>query len=451
MFTRVFRWTTMPRIDATPRESFSSAAARRAAVGSFFGTALEAYDFLLYASAAGLVFSKLFFPNADPLASTLLALATYTVGFVARPIGGVFIGNYGDKIGRKPMLLLTLGLMGFVTAAIGVLPTYAQVGVLAPILLTILRFVQGVAYGGEWGGAVLVVVEHAPPSRRGFFGGFPNGGIPLGLVIATGFLNLCVYATGEGFLSWGWRIPFLFSIVMIVIGLYIRTKILETPEFLALKRRGRESRLPVLDAVRRHYREILLTAGTFLLINGGYYMIVVFMLSYGGVTLGMGIGTMLNAVMVASFVQMFACVAFGALSDRVGRVPVVMGGAIFIGLFVFPLFWLVQTKDPGLVTLGLTIGLIGFGALYGPVAAFFTEIFDTGVRYSGASLGYQIGTVFGGGLAPLIATALLTRFGGETWPICLYVIALCVLAIICLALLGEPTQIARQGSEATAR
>ncbi|MFZ2141787.1 MAG: MFS transporter [Xanthobacteraceae bacterium] len=306
----------------------SNEAVRRAVFGSFFGTALEAYDFLLYGSAAGLVFNKLFFPSSDPLAGTLLAFATFAVGFIARPIGGIFIGNYGDKIGRKPMLLFTLGLMGVVTAVIGILPTYAQAGIFAPIFLTVLRFVQGIAYGGEWGGAVLVVVEHAPPNRRGFYGGFPNGGVPLGLVLASGALSLTLSATGDNFLNWGWRLPFLFSIVMIAIGLYVRTKILETPEFLALQQEGR-------------------------------------------------------------------------------GIPVVMGGAVFIGLYIFPLFWLVQTKDPALVTLGMTIALTAFGAVYGPVAAYFTEIFDTSVRYSGASLGYQIGAVFGGGLAPLIATALL--------------------------------------------
>jgi len=414
-----------------------AAATRRAVVGSFFGTALEAYDFLLYGSAAGLVFNKLFFPTSDPMAGTLLAFATYAVGFVARPIGGIIIGNYGDRVGRKPMLLFTLSLMGIVTALIGVLPTYQQVGILAPILLTVLRFVQGIAYGGEWGGAVLVVIEHAPPGRRGFLGGFPNGGVPFGLVIAAGTLSLSAALSGPDFLTWGWRVPFLLSIVMIAIGIYVRTRIVETPEFLALKRAGRDRPLPVLDALRRHWREILLTAGTFLLVNGGYFVIVVFMLSYGGVRLGVGITAMLNAVMVASFFQVFACIGFGALSDRVGRRPVVMGGAVFIALYIFPLFAMIDTKDPALITLAMTLGLVGFGALYGPVAAFFTEIFSAEVRYSGASIGYQIGAVFGGGLAPLISTALSAQFGGATWPVCLYVIALAVLALVCLGLIGE--------------
>jgi len=424
-------------IQADTGGAFGSAAARKAVVGSFFGTALEAYDFLLYGSAAGLVFNQLFFPSSEPLAGTLLAFATYAVGFVARPIGGILIGNYGDKIGRKPMLILTLGLMGAVTALIGLLPTYAQIGVLAPILLTLLRFVQGIAYGGEWGGAVLVVIEHAPKNRRGFLGGFPHGGVPFGLVVASGLLSLSAAWSGPHFLAWGWRLPFLASILMVLIGMYVRTKILETPEFMAIQRAGRAPKIPVLEAIHRHGREILLTAGTFLLINGGYFVVVVFMLSYGGRTLGLGIPTMLNAVMVASFFQIFASIGFGALSDRVGRLPVVMSAAIFIGLYIFPLFWLVDTKDPVIITAAMSVALIAFGAVYGPVAAFFTEIYAAEVRYSGASLGYQLGAVFGGGLAPLIATSLQASAGGATWPVCLYVIALAVIAVICLGLIGE--------------
>ena len=416
---------------------FGSASARRAVLGSFFGTALEAYDFLLYGSAAGLVFGALFFPSSDPLAGQLLAYGTYAAGFVARPIGGVLIGNYGDRIGRKPMLLLTLGLMGAVTFLIGLLPTYAQVGILAPVLLIALRFIQGIAYGGEWGGAVLVVIEHAPKHRRGFLGGFPNGGVPAGLVVASLFLSLSATYTGKAFAEWGWRIPFLASILTVLIGMYVRTKIMETPEFMAIQRQGRAPRVPVLEAIRRYWRQILLTAGAFLLINGGYFVIVVFMLGYGGRTLGVGIPTMLNAVMIASFFQIFASIGFGWLSDKIGRIPVVMGAAIFIGCYVFPLFWMVETKDPLTITVAMTIALIAFGAVYGPVAAFFTEIYDPEVRYSGASLGYQLGALVGGGLAPLISTGLQAWAGGATWPVCLYVIALAVLAVICLAVLGE--------------
>ena len=411
-------------------------ATRRALLGSFFGTALESYDFVLFGSAAGLIFGRLFFPGSDPLASTLFAYGAFAVGFVARPLGGILFGNYGDRLGRKPMLLITLSLMGVVTVAIGLLPTYAQIGVTAPILLTALRFLQGIAYGGEWGGAVVLVVEYAPPARRGLFGACPNGGASLGTVLALGLMSITSLATGDAFFAWGWRIPFLFSLVLIAIGFYVRTRIVETPEFQALKRAGREHKLPMLDAVRDNYREILLTAGTLLLTNAGFYITAVFVLTYGGLTLGLGIGTMLNAVMAATAVQIFASIGFGALSDRLGRIPVLTAATIFVALYIFPLFWLLQTKDPVVVTLALTVSAIAFGALYGPVAALFAESFDTAVRYSGASLGYQIGAVFGGGLAPLIATGLLQRYGA-TWPICVYMIVLSVVALCCLRLLGE--------------
>jgi len=419
------------------RGIFSNEAARRALIGSVFGTALEGYDFLLFGSVAGLVFAKLFFPSADPFAGTLFAFGTFAVGFVARPIGGAIIANYGDKIGRKPMLLLTLGLMGLVTALIGLLPSYAQIGIFAPILLTLLRFIQGIAYGGEWGGAILLVVEHAPANRRGLYGGCANSAAAMGNVLAYILLGLSSYLTGDGFLVWGWRFPFLFSLTMIAVGLYVRTKILETPEFETLKREGRDSKIPVLDVIRENFRGVLLTAGPFMLTNGTFYLVYVFLLTYVGFTLGLGINTMLDALLIASLVQIVACIGFGALSDRIGRMPIVLFGALFTGLNAFPLFWLVQTKNPSLVTLAVVLASVGIAAIWGPIAVFVTEIFGTRVRYSGASLGYQIGTVFGGGLAPLIATGLLKQFGGQTWPISLYIIAMAAVAFVCVLFIGE--------------
>ena len=427
----------MTRGDVASEGGLSSRAARRALIGSFFGTALETYDFILFGTAAGLVFNRLFFPGSDPLAGTLYAFGTLAAGFVARPFGGLIIGNYGDRVGRKPMLLLTLGLMGVVTALIGLLPTYAEIGIFAPILLTLLRVIQGIAFGGEWGGAVLVVVEHAPTDRRGLFGGLASGGIPLGTLFASGFLSLAVYATGPHFLSWGWRLPFLFSIVMIAMGLYVRTRILETPEFLALQREGRLSRLPARDVVRRHYREILLMAGAFLMSNATFYVASVFMLSYGNTSVGVGINTMLNALTVKSVTTIIATIGFGALSDRVGRVPVVLGAVIFMAFYIYPLFWLVQTGAPIAVTFGLAVAGIGIGAINGPMAAFCTEVYDASLRYSGTTLGTQIGAVFGGGLSPLIAQAMLGHFGGAVWPICVYVIVLSALALGCVMALGE--------------
>lgn len=410
---------------------------RRSLLASFFGTALEAYDFLLYGSIAGTILSTQFFSNASPLNATLFAFGTFAVGFIARPVGGVLIANFGDRIGRKPMLLTTLSMIGLSTFLMGFLPTYAQIGLLAPILLVVLRIIQGVAYGGEWGAAVLVVMENAPPDRRGYLCAFPQAGVPLGLVVATGMLSIWSAISGAEFQTWGWRVPFLFAAVIALIGLYGRTRLDETLEFNAMQRQQRVKRMPVVDAIRHHPREILLTTGAFMFINGGYFILVVFMIAYGARTLKLGVPVMLNAVMVASFAQIFACLLFGALSDRVGRRPVVIGGILFIALFVFPLFWMVQTRDPVFITLGMSITLIGFGAAYGPVAAMFTELFGTDTRYSGASLGYQLGAVLGGGFSPLIATALLAAFDQQIWPVCGYVILLAAVAIGCLIALKE--------------
>lgn len=422
----------MARSSADSREG----AVRSALIGSFFGTALETYDFILFGTTAGLVFSKLFFPSDDPLNGILLAFGVFAVGFVARPFGGMIVANYGDKVGRKPMLLLTLGSMGIVTAAIGILPTYAQIGIAAPIILTLLRFVQGIAYGGEWGGAILVVIEHAPKGRRGFFGGFANGGSSLGTIFSGGVISLSLYATGDQFLSWGWRVPFLLGVAMVFVGFYVRTRILETPEFLALKGAGRARQLPIVDALRRHYREILLTIGASTMTTATFYVMAIFMLSYGSRTLGMSMHTMLHGLMLQGVAVIGSSICFGALSDRIGRIPVVMAGAGVMACYVFAFFWLVRSGDEALMMLGL----VGYGLLsgmtHGPVAALYTEIYDASIRYSGATLGTQVGIVLGGGFSPMIATALLKQFDGATWPISLYIVALSIVGIACFAALG---------------
>ena len=422
----------MARSSADSREG----AVRSALIGSFFGTALETYDFILFGTTAGLVFSKLFFPSDDPLNGILLAFGVFAVGFVARPFGGMIVANYGDKVGRKPMLLLTLGSMGIVTAAIGILPTYAQIGIAAPIILTLLRFVQGIAYGGEWGGAILVVIEHAPKGRRGFFGGFANGGSSLGTIFSGGVISLSLYATGDQFLSWGWRVPFLLGVAMVFVGFYVRTRILETPEFLALKGAGRARQLPIVDALRRHYREIVLTIGASTMTTATFYVMAIFMLSYGSRTLGMSMHTMLHGLMLQGVAVICSSICFGALSDRIGRIPVVMAGAGVMACYVFAFFWLVRSGDEALMMLGL----VGYGLLsgmtHGPVAALYTEIYDASIRYSGATLGTQVGIVLGGGFSPMIATALLKQFDGATWPISLYIVALSIVGIACFAALG---------------
>ena len=361
---------------------------KRVAAASFIGTALEGYDFLLYASAAALVFGQLFFPvTEDPLIGTLLAYSTFFVGFIARPVGGIVAGHYGDKIGRKPMLVLTLIVMGVVTMLIGFLPTYEQIGILAPILLTLLRLIQGLAYGGEWGGAILMVVEYAPEDKRGFWGSLPQAAVPLGFLVATAVLSASIAISGDQFLVWGWRIPFILSILPVLVGLYIRLKIDETPEFQKVREQSATAKTPVIEAFKLQGKQILLATGTFVLVSGPYYIIISFMLSYGTTVLGVDRQVMLNGVLIASFIQIFACIGFASLSDKVGRRPVIFGGGIFMLLYAFPLFWMVNTADPLIIGLALSLGLLAFGALYGPIAAFVAELFAAHVRYNAASLG----------------------------------------------------------------
>ncbi len=411
---------------------------KRVAGASFIGTALEGYDFLLYASAAALVFGQLFFPvTEDPIIGTLLAYSTFTVGFIARPIGGIIAGHYGDKIGRKPMLVLTLMVMGVATMLIGFLPTYAQIGVWAPILLTLLRFIQGLAYGGEWGGAILMVVEYAPENRRGFWGSLPQAAVPFGFLIATAVLSLCIALSGDQFLVWGWRIPFILSILPVLVGLYIRMKIDETPEFQKIREQSAVEKAPVIRAVSQYWKQILLATGVFVLVSGPYYIIISFMLSYGTGTLGVPREVMLTGVLLASGVQIFACVGFAALSDVVGRRPVLFGGGIFMLLYAFPLFWMVNTGEPLVIWGALSLGLFAFGALYGPIAAFFAELFVSNVRYTAASLGYQVGQVFGGGIAPFVSTALLAMTGGAYWPVAVYMMVLTVIGLASIWALAE--------------
>jgi len=411
---------------------------KKVAAASFIGTALEGYDFLLYASAAALVFGQLFFPvSDDPLIGTLLAYSTFTIGFIARPIGGIIAGHYGDKIGRKPMLVLTLTVMGVATMLIGFLPTYAQVGILAPILLTLLRFVQGLAYGGEWGGAILMVIEYAPEDKRGFWGSLPQSAVPFGFLLATAVLSASIAISGDQFLVWGWRIPFILSILPVLVGLYIRMNIDETPEFKKIREQSATAKTPVVEAIKTQGKQILLATGAFVLVSGPYYIIISFMLSYGTTTLGVDRQVMLNGVLIASTIQIFACIGFGALSDKIGRKPVLFGGGIFMLAYAYPLFWMVNTADPLTIWFALSLGLLAFGALYGPIAAFFAELFVSNVRYTAASLGYQMGQVFGGGFAPFISTALLAWAGGAYWPVPLYMMVLTLIGLASIWGLAE--------------
>ena len=426
---------------STLQGSRSQTSITQVAIASFIGTAIEWYDFFLYGTAAALIFNKLFFPTFDPLSGTLAAFGTYAVGFVARPLGGIVFGHYGDKVGRKAMLSLTLLLMGVATFCIGLLPTYATIGPWAPVLLIFLRILQGFGVGGEWGGAVLMAVEHAPAGRRGFYGSWPQVGVPAGLLLSTSAFSVVSMLPEEQLLSWGWRVPFLLSLLLVGVGVFIRLRIAETPAFNRVQETGAVVRIPLLDALRSHPRNILLAMGARLAENGVFYIYSVFVLVYVTEQLKLPRSMALNGVLLATAGELISIPAFGALSDRIGRRPVYMGGAVFSALFAFPFFWLIDTQHSTLVWLAIVLGLaIGHGAMYGPQASFFSELFGTRVRYSGASLGYQLASVFAGGLSPLIATSLLQWSHGKPWPIAVYMIAMALITLISVYLAAETWQ-----------
>jgi len=409
----------------------------KVAVASFIGTAIEWYDFFLYGTAAALVFNKLFFPSFDPLTGTMAAFATYAVGFVARPLGGVVFGHYGDKLGRKTMLSATLMIMGAATFAVGLLPTYETIGVWAPALLVFLRLLQGFGLGGEWGGAVLMAVEHAPAHRRGFYGSWPQMGAPAGMLVANFVFALFSRMPDEDFLSWGWRIPFLFSALLIGIGVFIRLNVAESPVFEQRKQEAKSPGIPALEALRRYPRQVFLAMGARMAENGFFYVITTFVLTYGTERLQLPRLVILNGVLVACAVHLVAIPAFGAASDRFGRRPVYLAGAFGSALMAFPFFWLLDTKEVGLIWLAISLGMIAHAAMYGPQASFFSELFGTRVRYSGASLGYQIASVFAGGLSPIIATGLLRQFNGQSWPVSGYLIGLAAITLVAVFLSAE--------------
>lgn len=411
----------------------------KVATASLIGTAIEWYDFFLYGTAAALIFNKLFFPTFDPMIGTLLAFATYAIGFVARPLGGLVFGHYGDRIGRKTMLYLTLFIMGTATALIGILPTYETLGVWAAILLIACRLVQGFGLGGEWGGAVLMAVEHAPENRRGFYGSWPQLGAPLGLVLGTLVFSIFSWRMSDAqFISWGWRLPFLFSIVLVIVGLWIRMTIAESPEFQKIKDKKQEVRIPIIDAIRQYPLNILLAMGARFAENGFFYIFATFTLAYATQALGMNRQDILNGVLIAAAIETFTIPAYGALSDYVGRRPVYIFGAIFCALMSFPLFMLLATKVPQMAWLAIGLGLaVGHAAMYGPQASFLSELFGTKVRYSGVSLGYNLASIFAGALSPLIATWLMTTYRPETWPISVYMIGLAVITLVSVYFAAE--------------
>jgi metabolite-proton symporter len=414
---------------------------KRIVAASLIGTTIEWYDFFLYGSAAALVFNKLFFPESDPLVGTLLSFLTYAIGFAARPLGALVFGHYGDRLGRKKLLVLSLLMMGGATFAIGLLPTHATVGTAAPVLLTVLRLVQGFALGGEWGGAVLLVSEHGDARRRGFWASWPQTGAPAGQLLATGVLSfLTAVLSDSAFESWGWRIPFLLSGVLVIVGLWIRLSVDESPVFKEALARA-EARKTEVDAVaektplvavlRHHWRDVLVAMGARMAENISYYVITAFILVYATEAASLSKQTALNAVLIASGVHFVVIPLWGALSDRIGRRPVYLIGAVGIGLWMFPFFALIDNGGFGSLLFAVTVGLVLHGAMYAPQAAFFSEMFATRMRYSGASIGAQFASVAAGAPAPLIATALLSHYGDST-PISLYVIAAALLTVVAI-------------------
>jgi MHS family shikimate/dehydroshikimate transporter-like MFS transporter len=412
----------------------------RVVLASFIGTSIEWYDFFVYGTAAALVFNRLFFPTLDPFAGTMASFATYAVGFFARPLGGMIFGHFGDKIGRRSMLVTTLMLMGLSTFLIGLLPTYDQVGVLAPVALAALRLVQGLGVGGEWGGAVVLVVEHAHHSRRGLYASSAQAGVPAGLLLANGTFAAVSALPEDQFLSWGWRLPFLAGVILLGLGLFIRLHILETPLFAEARAQRATSARPLVDLVRNYRWNLLLAMGARFAENACFYVFTVFIYVYASESRGFSRRTILVGVILASALQLVSIPAFAALSDRLGRRPVYLAGALFLGMFAFPFFWLVDSGVPVLIWLALVLALTGVAAMYGPQAAFFSEMFGTNVRYSGASLGSQLAAPFAGGLAPLVATALLAWSGGRPWPVALYMIGMVLITFSSVYLAVETVQ-----------
>lgn len=425
--------------DPGARPAPTAAETRRVAGATLIGTSIEWFDFFVYGAAAALVFNKLFFPTANPLTGTLLALSTFGVGFVARPFGGVVFAHFGDRIGRKSMLVLSVVMMGGGTFLVGLLPTYATIGVAAPIILVLLRIVQGIGLGGEWGAAAVMAVEYASPHRRGFFGSFPQTGVPAGMLIAnTSLLIMSAIVSDEAFLSWGWRVPFLASIVLVAVGIVIRLRVAESPVFEQAKSAGKIERQPVLAVLRRQPGNVLRAAGLRFAENSTFYIHTTFVLTYGTVVLGMQRGDLLLAVIVSSAIGLASIPFYGWACDRFGRKPVVLWGSLVLLLMSWPYFWALDTRSVPLIVLATVIAVnVGNSAVYAPQPAYFSELFEPEVRYSGASIGAQGASVFAGGLAPVIATALLDATGGYDW-IAVYMSAMVLITIVAALLSPDP-------------
>lgn len=427
---------------AAGAEATDRAAMIRVALASAIGNTIEYYDFTLYATATALVFNKIFFPEADPLVGSLAAFATFFMGYCARPLGGVLFGHFGDRFGRKTCLLLTMLIMGIGTFLIGLMPSYAQIGVLAPIGLLLLRLLQGIGIGGEYGGGMVMTVEHAPPERRSFFSALVHVGVPAGFLIPILLMGILSTTMDEAaFLSWGWRVPFLFSIALVFVGLFIRFRISESPSFRRMLASEKPAAVPVVEVMRNHHRDVVLGIGAKVAESGLFNIYAVFVITYAVTRLGLPKQVILNGVLAGCALECLTLPFFGALSDRIGRRAVYVGGMVFQLGLAFVFFAMVSTGQVGMIWLAIALGLgFGHGSVYGAQGAFFSELFPARIRYSGLSVVQQVGPILGGGLSPLVATALLAEYG-TTGPIALYMAGMAVLSGLC-ALALRPRHVA---------
>lgn len=413
-----------------------------AVIASTVGTTIEWYDFFLYGLAAAIVFPAQFFPEMDSFGGRIYSFGTFTIGFIARPVGGALFGYLGDRVGRKSTLVTTLLLMGVSTFLVGLLPAATHIGPLAPLLLVLLRFLQGLGVGGEWGGAVLLAVEYGHRGKRGFYASWPQAGVPLGLLLSAGVFWICEHALGtESLHAWGWRIPFYLSGILIVVGLLIRVRILETPLFVQLQKSKQVAQAPVTEVVRDHWREVLLVAGSRLAEQSCFYLFTVYVLAYNKDVLHVPGATVLFAINLAAGIEFFTIPLFGLLSDHLSRRRTYVLGCLYLAVFAFPYFALLQSRQPALVVVAVVFSLvIGHAMLYSVQASLIPELFGTRLRYTGASLGYQLASPVAGGLSPLIAATLVEAFPNQYWPLAVYIIVISLISLVCVHALAETSR-----------
>ncbi|MCS0670677.1 MFS transporter [Cytobacillus firmus] len=407
---------------------------KKVLIASLIGSSIEWFDYFLYGTVAALVFNQMFFHSDDPAVGLMLAYASFALAFFIRPLGGVIFSHIGDKIGRKKTLVLTLSLMGGATVLMGFLPTYDNIGAAAPILLIILRLIQGIGLGGEWGGALLLAVEYAPKNRRGFFGSIPQMGVTIGMLLGTLALSIMTLLPEEAFLSWGWRVPFILSALLVFFGLWIRKGIDETPSFKKAQEKGEIAKIPFVETMRSHWKEVLIAVGAKVVETAPFYIFGTFIVSYATTQLGFSRTVTLNAVTIATIITTILIPVMGKLSDKVGRKKLYVGGTVLMMLYAFPYFWLLHQGSAFLLVVATILGL---GIIWAPITAvlgtMFSEIFKSNVRYTGITLGYQIGAALAGGTAPLVATALLNAYDNSYVPVALYIMLAAAISLIAIS------------------